>query len=132
MIKKKTQKRQTLLLWEWCVGVRDPSNPSQIKEPKCVRGGRSIKPNSCDSKHKWGVADGEKTCMSMRRNRRVASWTGCLASPRHSTTEGTRAVLKWLLESTAAESRTWSGPWETLKLLSEEKCVGRREENWIK
>ena len=59
----------------------------------------------------------------------MASWTGCLASPRHSTTEGTRAVLKWLLESMAAESRTWSGPWETLKLLSEEKCVGRREEN---
>ena len=59
--------------------------------------------------------------MRVRRRRRAASRTGCLASPRRSTTAGRRA-LKWSLkcspERTAAEARDWSAPWETLKLLS--------------
>ena len=50
--------------------------------------------------------------------------------------KGDESVLKWNLkwssESTATESRAWSAPWETLKLLSEERCVGRRKENLIK
>lgn len=59
--------------------------------------------------------------MRVRRNRLAASRTGCLASPRRSTTAGTSALkwsLKWSPARTAAESRAWSAPCETLKLLS--------------
>ena len=38
----------------------DPSNPSQIKEPKSIGGGRSIKPNSCDSKQRRDLHEHEE------------------------------------------------------------------------
>lgn len=61
------------------------------------------------------------TSMRVSKSRRAASRTGCLPSPRRSTTAGTRPLkcnLKWSPERTAADARAWREPWETLKLLS--------------
>lgn len=52
---------------------------------------------------------------------RAASRTGCFPSPSLSTMAGTSALrwsLKYSPESTAAEERAWSAPWETRKLPS--------------
>lgn len=59
--------------------------------------------------------------MRVSKSLRAASRTGCLASPKRSTTAGTSALkcnLRCSPDRTAAEARAWRAPWETLKLLS--------------
>lgn len=67
-------------------------------------------------------------CTSIRvsRSLRAASRTGCLLSPRRSTTAGT-SPLKWSLkcspDKTAADESDNNAPCETLKLLSFKRSI---------